>query len=126
MKNSNKKNILLIDDDIFMHQLVKEYLKKTNFNLISSLSGQDGLTKVKEDKIDLVLLDINMPVMDGYEVLYRIKEINPEMDVVMCTGDDRYNEISFNSGAIAYLMKPISNEKLLKIIDFVFKLQMVV
>ena len=126
MKYSNKKTILLIDDDEIMHTLIGEYLKKTGLNLISALNGIDGIRLVKEKKINLVLLDVNMPLMSGYETLTKIKEIKPGLDVVMCTANDKYHSDSFDCGAIAYLIKPITNEKLLAIIDLIFKLQMAI
>jgi DNA-binding response OmpR family regulator len=121
-KNFNQKNILLIDDDENQHFLVKGNLKKSNANLLSAKNGQEGLNMYKENKVDLVLLDINMPGMDGYETLIKLKEINYDVDVIMCTANDDSHQKAYDVGAIAYLKKPLDFDKLLHMIDVLLKL----
>ena len=125
MKKIKRSNVLLIDDDVASHILIEEYLKGTNYNLINANSGIDGIKKYQENKIDIVLLDINMPVMDGYETLKKLKEIDYSVDVIMCTSDIYSYDRVYKDGAIGYLVKPFSKEKLLSIIDMICKLQKV-
>lgn len=125
MKKVKRNNILLIDDDEVSHILIEEYLKDTNYNLIATYNGYDGIAKYRETKIDVVLLDINMPVMDGYETLKKLKEIDYSVDVIMCTSDIYSYDRVYKDGAIGYIVKPFSKEKLLSIIDMICKLQKV-
>ena len=123
VKNFNKKNILVVDDDDDARLLISELLKDSKCNIITAKSGLEGLAKYINNNVDLVLLDINMPVMDGFETLLKLKEIDNNVEVIMCTSNMDYSQIVYNAGAIAYLIKPIISEKLLNIIDMVFKLQ---
>jgi DNA-binding response OmpR family regulator len=125
IKNFNKKNILLIDDDDNVHTLLKLYLEGSKSNLISAKSGCDGITKFITNKIDLIILDVNMPNMNGFETLVKLKEINSNIDVIMCTGNTEFKDKVYSAGAIAYILKPIEKNKLLHVIDMVFKLQSV-
>lgn len=124
-KNFNKKNILVVDDDDLVHIIVREFLKNTNSNIISAKNGYDGINTLIKEDISVVILDINMPEMNGFETLIKMKEINNNIDVIMCTGNVGYNEMVYKHGAIAYLTKPIQKEKLLNVIDMVLKLQSV-
>ncbi len=68
-------NILVVDDDLKNIQVGINFLKKNkNYHLLFATSGQQALERVKETKFDLILLDIIMPVMDGYEVCRKLKE----------------------------------------------------
>jgi two-component system response regulator VanR len=121
-KNFNKRNILLIDDDEATHLLMKEIFKNTNSRLISAKNGEEGIKKYSEYDVDLVLLDINMPGMDGYETLTKLKQIDYDVDVVMCTASSDSYKKAYDVGAIAYITKPFDIDKMLHIIDVLFKI----
>jgi CheY-like chemotaxis protein len=124
-KNFKTKNILVIDDDENSRYLVTELLKDSKCTVMTAKSGFEGLAKYINNKIDLVLLDINMPDMDGFETLLKLKEIDRNAEVIMCTSNIEYYQKVYDAGAIAYVTKPIISETLLNIIDVVFKLQKV-
>lgn len=119
------KTILLIDDDEIIHLLVEEYLRNTNCDLLLAKSGQEGIELFNENGVDLVLLDLHMPGTSGYDTLKEIKAINRHVDVVICTCDDQYHKSTYDEGAIAYIVKPFTYEKLINIISMVLKLKKV-
>ena len=86
------KEILLVDDEESLHLLYGEELEAEGYKVHSSLTGKDALRKVKNLSPDLVILDINMPGMNGIDVLSRIKEINPKIPVVLCSAFHEYKQ----------------------------------
>ncbi|MCX6720897.1 MAG: response regulator [Candidatus Staskawiczbacteria bacterium] len=68
-----KKNILIIEDDSFFVELISKKLFSKEFSILSAKDGEEGIKKAKEEKPDLILLDLLLPVMDGYEVLSTLK-----------------------------------------------------
>ena len=95
-----------------------------NFNIIRAVNGQEAVDIcINNSNVDLVLMDIKMPVMNGFEALEKIKAIRPELIVVAQTAysssDDE--ERIFKAGFYGYITKPINREKLFAIIDDVFK-----
>lgn len=72
------RNVLLVEDDVLVSQMYARRLEKSGINVILAFDGIDGLEKLKKEKVDLVLLDIMMPKMNGYEMLKRIRE-DPEL-----------------------------------------------
>ena len=103
--------ILLIEDDPFFAKLCKKGLEKRGFSVSISVDGEEGISKLKEEKPDLILLDIIMPRISGFEVLKRIREEkNPEltnMPVILLT--NLYQKTDVEKGkqlkANAYLVK---------------------
>ena len=75
--SKNLKRILIVEDDLFLSDLCSKKLKKAGFEVLKVFDGQDGLKKIKEEKPALVLLDIVLPGLSGFEVLKQIKT-NPE------------------------------------------------
>lgn len=71
---NNKGRILIIEDDEFLRSLCVRKLKGAGFKVSVAVDGEEGLKKVKEEKPDLILLDIVLPGIDGFEVLKRLKE----------------------------------------------------
>lgn len=126
MKKNKEINILVIDDDQMVHELIRVMLKDSKYDILSSNNGTDGIKTFIKNKIDIVILDINMPGIDGRETLSRLKMIDNNVDVIMCTGDSDLRQKLYNDGAIAYITKPIYQDNLLNIIDMVLKLQKVV
>jgi CheY-like chemotaxis protein len=112
----NKKGkILVTEDDESNLLLIKMMLKKMDISFVVAFNGQEALEKYeKEPGIQLVLMDINLPVMDGNEAMKRLKHINPELPVIALTahamrGD---KEKALNMGFDSYLTKPVYQEEL--------------
>lgn len=113
----SKKNILVVDDEQHIVELIKFNLENNGYNVFESNNGEDALKKVKEDDIDLVLLDLMLPEIDGLEVCQKIKrdrDIN-EVSIIMVTakGDETDKIIGLEIGADDYITKPFSIRELL-------------
>ncbi len=99
------KKILLVDDEEGIHLLYREELEEEGYEVHSALGGAEALDKLPIIAPDLVILDINMPDMNGIEVLRRMKEINPKLPVILSTA---YHEYKQDLGAWAsddYIVK---------------------
>ncbi|HAG17190.1 MAG TPA: response regulator [Bacteroidales bacterium] len=115
------KNVLIAEDIMSNYNFLRLLLKKSKVNVLWVENGKDAVeTVLNNDSIDLVLLDINLPLLNGYEVVKKIKEKRPNLPVIAQTayalGGDR--EKSLAAGCDDYVSKPISIPLLLKKIDF--------
>lgn len=92
------KKILLVDDEEGIQMLYREELEDDGYEVISAFTGEEGLLKVKEESPDLVILDIQMPGMNGIETLRQMKMAKPDLPVILCSA---YNEFKQDLGAWA-------------------------
>lgn len=102
------KKILLIEDDPFLADIYNTKLKEAGYSVSIAIDGEDGLKKTKELKPDLILLDIVLPNVDGWEFLERIKKVKPEgLEVVILSNLGQKEEIEkgLSLGATKYLVK---------------------
>jgi len=118
--------IMVVDDEEDILYLVGAILKKAGYEVTTVLSGEECLERLKSEKPDLILLDIMMPEMDGWEVCKRIKEDKETKDilVVMLTvvGEEEGITKSFKYAKCdGHIIKPPISEKVLKTIEWVFK-----
>jgi len=108
-------NVLIVDDEIdFMETLIKR-MKKRDVNIDGVGSGAAALEALDQKRIDLVVLDVRMPGMDGLETLKRIKARHPLIEVIMLTGTADVDTAvkGMELGAFDYLMKPMDIDELL-------------
>ena len=84
--------ILLVDDEQSIQLAYRQEFEDEGYEVHSALTGKDALRKLEIVSPDLVILDINMPGMNGIEVLRQIKEINPKMPVVLSTAYHEYKQ----------------------------------
>ena len=115
--NSNNQPVILVLDDIPTNiVLVKALLKNKNYEVISAKTGTEALALAEERQPDVILLDIMMPVMDGYEVLARLRsnEKTKDLKVIMLSALASEDDItkSVELGADGYLTKPLVARKL--------------
>ncbi len=117
------KSILVIDDDQRTLSLLKAFLEPEGFDVITAADGVSGMKLLRESKVDLVLLDVMMPGLDGYQVLQSIREHN-SVPVIMVTGiTDKASTIKFlELGADDYVTKPFIEEELIARIQNKLKL----
>jgi two-component system response regulator CpxR len=116
------KHILLIDDDAELVELLSEYLACENITLTSCLDGASGLAKAFDDKFDLILLDVMMPLLNGFDVLKALGT-NHKIPILMLTarGDDKDRILGLELGADDYLAKPFKHRELLARINAIFR-----
>lgn len=113
----SEASVLIVDDVAENVQILGNILRKQGYNVLASLDGEKALNIINERAIDLILLDISMPDMDGYEVIQRVKE-NPEnkdIPVVFLTARTQTADLvkGFRLGAADYITKPFQAEELL-------------
>ena len=108
----NSKTILLIDDDIDISKLTKIVLEGAGYKVTTTFRGKEGIRKAKENKIDLIILDVMMPDMDGYEVIKNLKQdkATKNIPVVFFSAKTQKKEIEkgLSLGAKGYLTKPFN------------------
>lgn len=111
-----KKKILIIDDTEFMTKLITDILKAADYDVVTASTGMQGVQKVREEKPDLVILDVVMPGMDGFEVckILRDDESNNLMPIIMLTAQDNEDDkiIGLEIGADDYIIKPFNGREL--------------
>jgi len=115
------KKVLVVDDEQGIIQIVEGFLERTTHKVISAINGEQGLAKAKLEKPHLILLDVSMPGIDGFEVLEKLR-LDPEtwhIPVIMLTakGDTKSLLKTHDLGARDYLIKPFKGEDLLKCIS---------
>lgn len=107
--------VLVVEDDLDNLEYLKRLLKMKGLDVVSATSGEDAVSIVQTDKsINLVLMDILLPQMSGYEATLLIKEINPELPVIAQTAYAMHNdrEKCLENGCDDYISKPINKDLL--------------
>ncbi|MDZ7289912.1 MAG: sigma-54 dependent transcriptional regulator [candidate division KSB1 bacterium] len=122
-----KRRVLLIDDDLNMHEFCRHYLEKAGYEFLSARSGVDGLELIRQGAADLILLDFMMPDKDGYSIF---KELMTNDDyrhvrhvpVVMLTAyaDHNRKRDLIEMGLKMHLVKPFGGQELIKVIESVY------
>ena len=100
-----KNRLLIVDDEEGIRLLYKEELEEEGYDTEIASSGEEALEKLKDTKVDLVLLDIKMPGMDGGEVLRRVKEKWKTLPVILCTAYPHYKQEFGTWASDAYVVK---------------------
>jgi DNA-binding response OmpR family regulator len=110
-----QQHILVIDDDPAVTSLLKRGLSYEGFAVATAKSGTEGLTTAREHPSDLVILDVMMPGLDGFEVLQRLRAADSQLPVLMLTGRDAPTDQvqGLESGADDYVVKPFTFDVLL-------------
>lgn len=109
--------ILVVDDSMITRAMLRECIEKSGNELIGEANdGEEGISKYKELKPDLILLDITMPKMDGIECLEILKKYDKDVKVIICSsiGQDSVIEKAMELGALDYIVKPFEDENVIK------------
>lgn len=106
------KKILIIDDEDSIHLLYSEEFEEEGYEVYGALSGEDALDKLNDISPDLVILDINMPGMDGIEALRKIKEINPNLPVILSSAYQEFKQDLASWASDDYIVKSANLEEL--------------
>jgi DNA-binding NtrC family response regulator len=118
------KTILIADDDQASRRTLELHLTEEGFSVLTAATGQEAVKVAGAKKVDLILLDLRLAGMDGFEVLTQVKEIKPSLPVVMVTAyDDMQTAIkSIRLGAIDHLGKPVDLDHLDEVIEKIFEM----
>lgn len=110
--------VLIVDDEPVIVNLLQKFLTQKGYQTITASSGEEALKRVREDSPSLVLLDVYMPGKTGIEVLREIKQLQPDLGVIMVTAasDEGIGRKALELGAFDYVSKPFDLEYLEKVL----------
>ncbi|MCF8127003.1 MAG: sigma-54 dependent transcriptional regulator [Deltaproteobacteria bacterium] len=116
---TEKLNILVVEDEWNQREMLCDFLRDEGYPVADAENGKDALMKLRKDGFDLVLTDYKMPVMDGMALLQGVKDLNPEVDVVVMTafGTVETAVAAMKAGASDYIGKPIDLDELQLLIE---------
>ena len=123
--DNREQAVLIIDDDIGSLKMLSAYLEELDFKILIARSGESGLEKAKLGRPNLILLDIIMPGIDGFETCRRLKE-NPDtkdIPVIFLSAKGQESEIQegLEAGAMDYILKPFAPDELTSQVQRVLK-----
>lgn len=114
--------ILIVDDEILIRNVIKEYLKLENYTYDEASNGVDAINLVKNNSYDCILMDIMMPKLDGYSAIKEIKKICDAKIIVLSARTEEFDKLSgFDLGIDDYVTKPFSPKELIARIKAVTK-----
>ena len=120
--------ILIVEDDTELCQLFSHVLEKNGYHTRMVSNGQEALDALAEEYVDLIISDIMMPVMDGYELVRSLREAGNSIPVLMITAKDAFDDmrLGFVSGSDDYMVKPVNvNEMVLRVGALLRRAQMI-
>jgi two-component system alkaline phosphatase synthesis response regulator PhoP len=125
MSANSDKRILVCDDEKHIVRLVQINLEREGYQVITAYDGKEGLTKAEAEKPDLIVLDVMMPYMDGFEVLRNLKK-NPDtrdIPVIMLTAKAQDADVfrGWKEGVDTYLTKPFNPMELISFVKRIFQ-----
>lgn len=111
----NTAHVLLVDDEPVFADVISKRLTKRGVNVITAFSGDEALEILAQNKLEVVILDVKMPKMDGIETLAQIKKRFPLVEVIMLTAHATIDTAieGMKLGAFDYLMKPCELQELI-------------
>ncbi len=115
-------HILVVDDEELIRSVIKEYLTLEEFSVDEASDGKEAIIKVENNTYDLVIMDIMMPHMDGYQAIKKIKEIKDIPCIMLSARGEEYDKlIGFDIGIDDYVTKPFSPKELVARVKAVIK-----
>ena len=109
-----RKSILIVEDELRIRFLLRDYLTKEDFNVFEASNGEEGLFLFSSEKIDLVLLDIMMPIMDGLTMLEKLREVSTVPVILLTAKSEEEDKLEgYDFGADDYMTKPFSPKVLI-------------
>ena len=121
-QNLSRLSILYVEDEIDLRDTTSDSLKSFVKEIVVAADGKEGLELFKNKEFDLVITDINMPKMNGNDMMIEIRKINPTIPIIVTTAHNDENEINTmkEAGMNSYIMKPIDLTELVKEILVLF------
>ncbi|MCA9400484.1 MAG: response regulator [Candidatus Omnitrophica bacterium] len=114
-----KKKILVVDDEKHMLSLLRKALKSDENEIYEASNGEEAFEFIRKHDVDLVLTDISMPKMQGTELFFKIKKMNPFIQIIIITAYPSLQNIAnmLEGGASDFIIKPFEIEDLQRIVD---------
>lgn len=119
-RGTGMKTILIVEDNTDIHNLLKEVLENEKYRVLDSYSGTEALMVLEREKVDLILLDLMLPGLNGEDIIKKVKDIPIIVISAKISPEDKVNALL--SGANDYLTKPFSTEELLARIQVQFRI----
>jgi len=109
-----KKRILLLEDDVTLNETVTEYLQEQGYEVDSVENGEEAMDKIYENNYDLLLLDVKVPLMNGFDLLKEVREKKNTTPAIFITSLDSIDDLSegYESGCDDYIRKPFALKEL--------------
>ena len=120
--------VLVVEDDMELRGLFRRVLEKNGYEALEAADGQEALDVLDRQYIDLIISDIMMPVMDGYELVRSLRDAGIAIPVLMITAKDAFDDMrrGFLSGSDDYMVKPVNvNEMVLRVSALLRRAQMI-
>lgn len=116
MHKLNGFKILVVEDDPDLNEVMCDLLSSANAKVLSASNGQDALSILKSEKVNFIISDIQMPIMDGFELLNRIQQNSAQKTpLLFVTGQSKVTEFdALNMGAVGLINKPFNNDTLMQ------------
>lgn len=116
-------NILVVEDEINILKLMQIRLSKSGFNVFTAENGKQALDIINKNNIQLIIADLMMPVMDGFELVEKVRSNNNSTPIIIATAKEDINDksLAFSIGADDYMVKPINHEELVLRIHAILK-----
>ena len=113
--------ILVAEDDLDLNRFVSSVLRNNGYEVISSFNGEEAYSYYENDKVDLLLTDIMMPKMNGFELAEKVRASNKDLPIIFTTAkDDKQSKmLGFNIGIDEYVTKPFDNVVFVFFFNFV-------
>jgi DNA-binding response OmpR family regulator len=109
-----KKTILVVDDDPQIRESLRKVLRAEGYEVVLAENGQEGIRQFYAGRFDLLLLDVSLPDMSGWDVYGTVASINPFLPIIIITGKDEQHELAVLAGAGALIEKPLDVPRLLE------------
>ena len=116
---SEKTTVLIVEDDEILREAMCDTVKYGGYTAVSAVNGAEALTVLDERRVDLVISDVEMDVMDGHTLLRKVRERRPELPFVLVTAHGSVERAvsAMREGATDYLIKPFEAEVLLEVVS---------
>lgn len=127
--NRQKRKVLLVDDDPLFLRYVSHFFTRNKYEVVTAANGEEGLEKARRLQPDVIVLDLDMPDLDGIETCKNLKadKVTHQIPVVILTAmeDWEVNQRGFSAGAHATVLKSMSRDRLLNIVDVAIQVKKV-
>src|ERR1035437_2832108 len=110
------KKILVVDDESSIRDALSKVLQAEDYEVLAAENGQEAIEKIQSEKVDLLLLDLGLPVKDGWDIVIWLTEVNSQLPVIIITGRWNQRELAEKMGADALMDKPLDVSRLLQTI----------
>ena len=122
-KSDERKSVLIVEDNVLIRELTTAVLKQAGYNIIVAKDGADALMRIGREPVDLLLLDVDLPYIDGHSLLKAVRENGLEIPAIFMSGlpGEEVELKAFEVGAADFIRKPVKNNVLLARVQKVLK-----